>query len=325
MDIISSNQKQCQLCLENASKYTCPRCNILYCSLSCFKSSKHSSCSESFYKESCMSMLQSGKDISKEDEIKFQQLLQNMDDDFSSSDDELENRLKGINLENDSEVWEQLNEMEKEEFKKLIAGSIDTSIVEPWIPWWHNNHFISETDTKINKIQSNEVKSKNTELTNPPSIKKPVHIAVKYNITNILFCYVFLMRFYNGDIKEFLTEFCEHLLTCSYLGEKVSTCFECTQASTEKAASRLNNICKNSMTLAYSDLAEVINKDFVLFALQETAISLRKCFDHSNVKNIKKKLFNAIKKIEFLETWYKLNETVNIELLVDVHALLVEK
>ncbi|ODV87953.1 hypothetical protein CANARDRAFT_193759 [[Candida] arabinofermentans NRRL YB-2248] len=31
----------CEVCLENKSKYKCPKCGIRYCSLICFKSEKH--------------------------------------------------------------------------------------------------------------------------------------------------------------------------------------------------------------------------------------------------------------------------------------------
>jgi hypothetical protein len=44
----------CPLCLKNASKYTCPRCNTPYCSVDCYRSDKHRDCSEGFYKDCFM-------------------------------------------------------------------------------------------------------------------------------------------------------------------------------------------------------------------------------------------------------------------------------
>ncbi|KAF9482247.1 hypothetical protein BDN70DRAFT_904849 [Pholiota conissans] len=35
---------QCQVCLEQDFKYTCPQCGIVYCSLACYKRHKESSC-----------------------------------------------------------------------------------------------------------------------------------------------------------------------------------------------------------------------------------------------------------------------------------------
>lgn len=39
----------CGLCRSAKSQYTCPNCSTLYCSVECYNSSKHSSCSEKFY------------------------------------------------------------------------------------------------------------------------------------------------------------------------------------------------------------------------------------------------------------------------------------
>ncbi|KAH9013874.1 hypothetical protein EDB84DRAFT_1228143, partial [Lactarius hengduanensis] len=38
-------------CRRQFSRYTCPRCNLLYCSLSCFRAEGHSQCSEPFYRD----------------------------------------------------------------------------------------------------------------------------------------------------------------------------------------------------------------------------------------------------------------------------------
>lgn len=38
-------------CVENQSRYVCPKCGAPYCSLICYKSTDHLECSERFYKE----------------------------------------------------------------------------------------------------------------------------------------------------------------------------------------------------------------------------------------------------------------------------------
>ncbi|KAF8198099.1 hypothetical protein BJ912DRAFT_57432 [Pholiota molesta] len=40
----SKKPAQCQVCLEQDFKYTCPQCRIVYCSLVCYKKHKESSC-----------------------------------------------------------------------------------------------------------------------------------------------------------------------------------------------------------------------------------------------------------------------------------------
>ncbi|XP_062870098.1 zinc finger HIT domain-containing protein 2 [Trichomycterus rosablanca] len=50
----SSSPRPCGLCVVQPARYTCPRCNVPYCSLSCYRGDAHTSCSEDFYRE-CVS------------------------------------------------------------------------------------------------------------------------------------------------------------------------------------------------------------------------------------------------------------------------------
>ncbi|KAK6456871.1 uncharacterized protein RJT20DRAFT_35044 [Scheffersomyces xylosifermentans] len=73
-DLSSSSSQQivCGLCNESASKYTCPKCQVLYCSLACYKSKKHESCSEQFFKSSIETELKQPSTI-LEQEIQVQE------------------------------------------------------------------------------------------------------------------------------------------------------------------------------------------------------------------------------------------------------------
>ncbi|XP_017103613.3 zinc finger HIT domain-containing protein 2 [Drosophila bipectinata] len=50
---MSEAEEKCHFCRTDAFKYTCPKCNALYCSVGCYKSKEHLKCSEEFYK-SCI-------------------------------------------------------------------------------------------------------------------------------------------------------------------------------------------------------------------------------------------------------------------------------
>ena len=41
----------CQICDFQQHMYKCPRCNVLYCTLVCFKSKRHGDCYEMFCKD----------------------------------------------------------------------------------------------------------------------------------------------------------------------------------------------------------------------------------------------------------------------------------
>ena len=48
-------------CKVKLSQYTCPRCNLPYCSLECYKSTLHQDCTEAFYKDCVFQQLRADK------------------------------------------------------------------------------------------------------------------------------------------------------------------------------------------------------------------------------------------------------------------------
>ncbi|XP_040035249.2 zinc finger HIT domain-containing protein 2 [Gasterosteus aculeatus] len=65
----------CMLCERQPSCYTCPRCNLQYCGLSCYQSPRHSVCSEEFYKESVLQELKDMGKTESEGRLKMQEIL----------------------------------------------------------------------------------------------------------------------------------------------------------------------------------------------------------------------------------------------------------
>ncbi|KAI7793195.1 zinc finger HIT domain-containing protein 2 [Triplophysa rosa] len=72
---VASSLRPCGLCLSKPSCYTCPRCNIPYCGLVCYRSPDHSACSEEFYKESVLQELKSQGVTDEEGKSKMQEIL----------------------------------------------------------------------------------------------------------------------------------------------------------------------------------------------------------------------------------------------------------
>ncbi|EIW67068.1 hypothetical protein TREMEDRAFT_34242 [Tremella mesenterica DSM 1558] len=50
----SAPTRVCGICKKKDSLYTCPRCNVTYCSLDCFRAPSHTQCSEPFYRSSIL-------------------------------------------------------------------------------------------------------------------------------------------------------------------------------------------------------------------------------------------------------------------------------
>jgi len=106
-------------------KYTCPKCNALYCSVGCYKSKEHLKCSEEFYK-SCIQDELSGATVtqeSQEDVRKIYDILKRMresDNGFCPQDfdnDGLENPL-------DSDGGDE-GEAEEDDGEEEIPGEED--------------------------------------------------------------------------------------------------------------------------------------------------------------------------------------------------------
>jgi len=92
-------------------KYTCPKCNALYCSVGCYKSKEHLKCSEEFYKSCIQDELSGAKATqeSQEDVRKIYDILKRMretDNGFCPQDfdnDGLENPLDSDGDEGEAE------------------------------------------------------------------------------------------------------------------------------------------------------------------------------------------------------------------------------
>lgn len=144
-----SDSSGCQLCLKNPSKYTCPRCNVKYCSVECYRSRKHVDCSENFYKKCVMSALQ-GDTVDEHERRKMMEVLKRFEaeeKDESLPADEidlgenLQDRLEGLNLDQDTEkIWEKLTQEEKKEFQRAVDDGYIGSLIDSWKPWWNTTN-----------------------------------------------------------------------------------------------------------------------------------------------------------------------------------------
>ncbi|KAG0049561.1 hypothetical protein BGZ83_005600 [Gryganskiella cystojenkinii] len=64
---VVENTHPCGVCKTRPFQYTCPRCNLRYCSLECYKDQSHGQCTELFYKSAVMSELQSSPGATSDD------------------------------------------------------------------------------------------------------------------------------------------------------------------------------------------------------------------------------------------------------------------
>ncbi|ORX81749.1 hypothetical protein BCR32DRAFT_293122 [Anaeromyces robustus] len=240
--IINNNETQiCQICFKQYKKYLCPRCNLQYCSKTCYQSKKHK-CAEVFFKENFMNLLKGEKvtDTSKNKVLKILKRLEETSYDLeytqeSDSEDELSNRFSELNLDKLSfnVIWNKLNEKEREQFNNLLKNQKELNskldeIIIPWKPWWEYMQKENEKNKieksilikdieKINqnsKINSSENNIMNNNI-NYPILNGEIQklnkstIFLGYNLIDIIMSYVYVTRYFNGEMHNYINEACE--------------------------------------------------------------------------------------------------------------------
>ncbi|KAK2463625.1 hypothetical protein APHAL10511_004376 [Amanita phalloides] len=196
----------CSLCGRQFAKYTCPTCNVPYCSLSCFRSQAHSQCSESFYKKELESDIRSSPSNSMEERRKMMELLKkfeetsnvealNLIDDEDPSDD-LAERLQNINLDavSPDELWSLLNTRERSQFMEALrdpSGEFAQQLLSNkelvgQIPWWEESDIENDQSTTGSRPESIMV---------PLSLVKSAPTSsLLYNACAICLAYIFTIR-----------------------------------------------------------------------------------------------------------------------------------
>uniref|UniRef100_G3P9B5 Zinc finger, HIT-type containing 2 n=1 Tax=Gasterosteus aculeatus TaxID=69293 RepID=G3P9B5_GASAC len=239
----------CMLCERQPSCYTCPRCNLQYCGLSCYQSPRHSVCSEEFYKESVLQELKDMGKTESEGRLKMQEILVGLRQ-------KAETAAGGMEEE---ELWEVLNSKEKEAFMGLMKGGALGGLIPLWKPWWEehedggralvevleeevsrrageNSTTMAEQDnerksaTKLRKIKRGnkletgdekgssavtavpQISAKIPKLTSLCANSSPL---VCYGLVNALFGYTFTLCLYNNDTDSLIIEFCDMILALS--------------------------------------------------------------------------------------------------------------
>ncbi|XP_071761185.2 zinc finger HIT domain-containing protein 2 [Centroberyx gerrardi] len=104
----------CGLCKSKPSCYTCPRCNLPYCGLTCYRSPDHSACSEEFYKESVLQELKDMGQTETEGRKKMQDILLGLREKADRTEGGMESLLRDVGIvSNDDEEGEGMGEAEE--------------------------------------------------------------------------------------------------------------------------------------------------------------------------------------------------------------------
>eukprot|EP00897_Mesotaenium_endlicherianum_P000348 jgi/Mesen1/10313/ME000079S09732 len=151
----------CRVCQKQFSKYSCPRCNLRYCSLPCYKAHSRR-CTDAFHSDAIAQELH-GRRASPEDSMRMVQALQRLhasdqeptpsEDDVDQGSDEegksyepagcwgedgvlSEDTLRQLAQGNASMAWDDLSKEEQREFQRAVAAGEVSRLMRAWDPWW---------------------------------------------------------------------------------------------------------------------------------------------------------------------------------------------
>ncbi|KAK0189104.1 hypothetical protein F5146DRAFT_1057964 [Armillaria mellea] len=176
----------CKICRRQVSKYTCPTCNLPYCSLTCFRSPAHADCSETFYKNEIQRDVNANPNLKAQERLKMMEMLkrfeemENEEDDDNDDDDDdggLAERFEGIDLDNTDELWSRLTPAERTKFLNALAQSLLASEQFDPSPWWETN---VEPDIPMLEV--------------PTALHPRVSRALMYNLCGITMAYAYTTR-----------------------------------------------------------------------------------------------------------------------------------
>uniref|UniRef100_A0A0D9XLM4 UBX domain-containing protein n=1 Tax=Leersia perrieri TaxID=77586 RepID=A0A0D9XLM4_9ORYZ len=215
----------CRVCQKQFAQYTCPRCNARYCSLPCYKG--HSvQCTESFMRENVMDEL---KQMQPEDESKKKMLdilkrfhleeeeMDSEGEDVSILSEELIQKV----MSGDEIKLEDLSEDEIKRFRQALASGELSKMIEPWTPWWKKPSARSIALSPDGSQLIRHVSVEDASISDPmadqesiseipegpesslPSLKQLTRAEpsplLAVHLVDILYCYCFTLRLYNGD------------------------------------------------------------------------------------------------------------------------------
>lgn len=232
----------CGVCKRQKFRYTCPRCETLYCSLECYHG--HSaSCVDSFYKDQVQGELKSQR-IDDKERRKLEQVMYHLahldagDEDGEADGDDEDERLQTLmakalqgQLSIEDLTEEEANRFHSELKRGALARSLDV-----WEPWWERAAVI-DLDSLDDKLCCTH------GIGEPPAHlccseggtgtqARTANPAVAVTVLEVLYGYVHVMRAFNGDWSWDPTQAAIHLLhlapaVCSHrLPENSRACLQ---------------------------------------------------------------------------------------------------
>lgn len=219
-------------CERQFASYVCPRCNLRYCSLACYKDSKHLECSETFYRDNVQEEIKA-RGLSESEVREMARILSRVQGNAEELDEQdgLEEEDEEDDMQQLTEVLSKLDTDENVDFESLLSKLpashreefekfIKAGQLPEYEPWW-----MGRLDEKTNLVQpleedKEEEKEQNTSdedhqiwNTKRPDLpselpdftrisKAQPSVLLNACLVNIIMTYCYLMRHLLGELYE---------------------------------------------------------------------------------------------------------------------------
>ena len=155
LELAGTERRVCVVCSQNVASYTCPRCNVPYCSIGCYR--LHGTrCTEEFYKKHVASAMRDNTASTNERAHVLDMLQRVRIDEPMTSHVDAEGEVPSVSQEStiptpneifadsDGEFqlrenlrWEDLTSEQILAFERAVRAGRLSGLIERWSPWWH--------------------------------------------------------------------------------------------------------------------------------------------------------------------------------------------
>ncbi|XP_027436406.1 zinc finger HIT domain-containing protein 2 [Zalophus californianus] len=337
------------------ARYTCPRCNVPYCSLRCYRA--HGTCAEAFYRDQVLGELR-GRSASPS---RLASALRRLRQQRETEDDPEDAGLSpGPAPGGLTRLWELLAPAEKAAFERLLSRGEAGRLLPPWRPWWWGrgagSRLLEEVDDAADRdpaeLEPTPARTSAEPLkeaaaepfledapearaptvpTRIPTLaslsRSPASPLVRFQLPNVLFSYAHTLALYHGGDDALLSDFCATLLGVSgALGAQqvFASAEEALQAAAQVLEAGEHPPGPLGTRGAMREAARILmgegpadQKGYTLAALGHLAQTLGRARKQAVATEERDRLYRARKKCQFLLAWTNENELALIPLALD--------
>ncbi|KAG0168790.1 hypothetical protein DFQ28_001926 [Apophysomyces sp. BC1034] len=304
----------------------CPRCNLKYCSLACYKDLQHADCTESFYKDNVTAEIQSRNldDAGRRRMMEMLQRFESENDAAAEEEDEDENdeenfakRFSELDIENAdaSDLWEKLLPEERIEFEKLISNMEQQQSDVDWLelpeykPWWQQSRKMVQFADETSNVPELPLPLPDFTTMYKSTAKPSVRLV--WNLLNIIMTYCYLMRHSMGEpfedadntvkVVESLSVLFSTATDCAYstvadvLVDMVERINSLEKESSQQLSSHYSNKQSELQVMLLDDILALLEKKDFIRAIGD----MWRILDHTSKRMKKKRVTLAARKAYF--------------------------